>query len=483
MDTVAPPPPPESGGAPEDPARTEEQAAAARSARLTRLRIAGFKSFAEATVVEVLPGLTGIVGPNGCGKSNVVEALRWAMGETNARSMRGGEMDDVIFAGTATRPGRNLAEVTLVLEEAAGLAPPPERRRRGARDHPPHRARRGLLLQGERAGAARARRADDVRRYRLRRPLSAMVSQGRVSSLIQAKPEDRRAVLEEAAGIAGLRARKHEAELKLRQAENNLARAEDLLTQMEEGRQSLQRQARQAARYRNLSGLVRGAEVEWLAILRARAQAALAAAKDAFALAPAATGDAEFEAEGAAKRLFEAERDLPAPKEAEAVARTALERRRVEAETLGAEESRAREALTAAETRHAALKRDLDHAMRMAADAEAAERGWRRRRRRWPRRGRPARPRGEAEAAEVAAAEGRAARRDRRRCRDRSGGRGRGAGRDARQCRDGGREPRPAPRRAGQRARRREGRGRGRAGAAGALEEAAAPAAAARTPR
>src|SRR5688500_4446405 len=110
---------------PESPGRTEAQIEAARTAKLTRLRIAGFKSFAEPTMVEVMPGLTGIVGPNGCGKSNIVEALRWAMGETNARTMRGGEMEDVIFAGTATRASRNFAEVMLTLEEALGLAPPP----------------------------------------------------------------------------------------------------------------------------------------------------------------------------------------------------------------------------------------------------------------------------------------------------------------------------------------------------------------------
>ena len=123
MDGQAIPPPPEDedDGTP----RSEAQRLASVRATLSRIRIAGFKSFAEATTVEVRPGLTGIVGPNGCGKSNVVEALRWAMGETSAKAMRGGEMDDVIFAGTATRPGRNLAEVTLQLEEAEGLAPPP----------------------------------------------------------------------------------------------------------------------------------------------------------------------------------------------------------------------------------------------------------------------------------------------------------------------------------------------------------------------
>ena len=261
----------------------------APKATLARLRIAGFKSFAEATTVEVMPGLTGIVGPNGCGKSNVVEALRWAMGETSARSMRGGEMDDVIFAGTATRPGRNLAEVSLYLEDATGLAPPPNAeapeleiiRRIGRGDGSSFRingrevrARDVQTMFADIGSGARA---------------SAMVSQGRVSAMISAKPEERRQVLEEAAGISGLRARRHEAELKLHQAETNLGRAEDLLGQLDTQRNSLQRQARQANRYRNLSGLVRQAEAEWLALLRARAQAALALAGATFATASAAT--------------------------------------------------------------------------------------------------------------------------------------------------------------------------------------------------
>ncbi|MFC3027297.1 MULTISPECIES: chromosome segregation SMC family protein [Roseomonadaceae] len=361
------------GETPDEPARTEEQVEAARRARLTKLRIAGFKSFAEATVVEVLPGLTGIVGPNGCGKSNVVEALRWAMGETNARAMRGGEMDDIIFAGTSTRPGRNLAEVTLTLEEAGGLAPPPNAE---AQDLEISRK----IARGEGSSFrvnGRELRARDVQTMFADigsgARSSAMVSQGRVAALISARPEERRAVLEEAAGIAGLRARKHEAELKLRQAETNLGRAEDLLGQMESGRQNLQRQARQAARYRNLSGLVREAEVEWLAILRARAQAALTQARDAFAHARHATSQAEAAAEAAVRRAFAAEQGLPAPRAAEGNARTALERRRVEAETLGAEEARAREALAGAVQRHAALAKDLDHAARVEADADTAE--------------------------------------------------------------------------------------------------------------
>ena len=198
-----------------------------------RLRIAGFKSFAEPVSVEIHPGLTGIVGPNGCGKSNVVEALRWAMGEQSTRSLRAGEMDDVIFAGTAGRPSRNIAEVTITLDETEGAAPPPfheqpeleiiRRIERGAGSEyrvngKEVRARDVQTLFADLASGAHA---------------SGMVSQGRVGALVTARPEDRRAVIEEAAGITGLHARRHEAELKLRAAEANMARAEDLRGQLE----------------------------------------------------------------------------------------------------------------------------------------------------------------------------------------------------------------------------------------------------------
>ncbi|WP_305879990.1 AAA family ATPase, partial [Siccirubricoccus soli] len=360
----------EAEAAPPEDAAPEERKAP--RATLARLRIAGFKSFAEATNVEVLPGLTGIVGPNGCGKSNVVEALRWAMGETSARSMRGGEMEDVIFAGTATRPGRNLAEVTLYLEDAAGLAPPPHA-------EAPELEISRKIARGE--GSAFRVNGREVRARDVQTMFadigsgaraSAMVSQGRVAAMIGAKPEERRQVLEEAAGISGLRARRHEAELKLRQAETNLTRSEDLLGQLEAQRQGLQRQARQANRYRNLSGLVRGAEAEWLALLNAKATAALAHATAGLEAARAATQAAEAEAEAAARRSFAAEAALPEPRAAEARTRTALERRRVENEGLEAAEQRAIAALEAAEARLAQAERDLEDAAEAASDAEAA---------------------------------------------------------------------------------------------------------------
>ena len=358
---------------PRDAATEAAVRAAALRAVLAKLRIAGFKSFAEPTTVEVLPGLTGIVGPNGCGKSNVVEALRWAMGETNARAMRGGEMDDVIFAGTTTRPGRNQAEVTLLLEEAAGLAPPPhheaaelEITRRIVRGEGTGFRINGREVRGRDVQTLFADIGSGARS-------SAMVSQGKVAALIAARPEERRQVLEEAAGIAGLRARKHEAELKLRQAETNLTRADDLKGQLEVQRQSLQRQARQAARYRNLSGLTRQAEAEYFSLLVARAEKALTGSRAAYAAARAATGQAEQAAAEATKRAFAAERALPAPREEEGEARTALERHRVESEGLEAEERRARAALADAEARLAQIQGDLHHAQRLVEDAGTAE--------------------------------------------------------------------------------------------------------------
>jgi chromosome segregation protein len=310
----------------------------------TRLRIAGFKSFAEPAVVEIRPGLTGIVGPNGCGKSNVVEALRWAMGESSARSLRGGEMDDVIFAGTAARPSRNIAEVTLVLDEAAGLAPPPfheapeleviRRIERGGGSNyrvngREARARDVQTLFADLASGARA---------------SAMVSQGRVGAIVSARPEERRALLEEAAGITGLHARRHEADLKLRAAEANLERAEALKSQLEGQLEGLKRQARQAARYRTLSGSVRSAEAELLAILRARAEAGRAAAAVALHDAEQAMAAETAGATGSTAQATGAAAALPALRAAEGQARTALERHRVGLEQVAAEAARARSA-------------------------------------------------------------------------------------------------------------------------------------------
>jgi chromosome segregation protein len=338
-----------------------------------RMRIAGFKSFAEPVNVEIQPGLTGIVGPNGCGKSNVVEALRWAMGEQSTRSLRAGEMEDVIFAGTAGRPSRNLAEVTLTLDETAGAVPPPfheqpeleviRRIERGAGSEyrvngKEVRARDVQTLFADLATGAHA---------------SGMVSQGRVGALVTARPEDRRAVLEEAAGITGLHARRHEAELKLRAAEANLARADDLCGQLEVQLGALKRQARQASRYRNISGAVRQAESELLSIQRARTVAMQTAAEAALHAARMAVAVATDAATQAAAQATEAAAALPALRSTEAEARTTLERHRVAQEQLAAEEERARTALADASRRLKQLADDRAHAEQLRNDSAAAE--------------------------------------------------------------------------------------------------------------
>ncbi|MGC6516657.1 MAG: chromosome segregation SMC family protein [Candidatus Puniceispirillaceae bacterium] len=224
------------------------------------LKMTGFKSFAEPTAVEIESGLTGIVGPNGCGKSNVVEALRWVMGESNARQMRGTELDDIIFAGTQNRPARDIAEITLELDNSARRAPVDfnksddleitrkVERGKGSSYYingRPARAKDVQLLFADTATGSRS---------------AGMVSQGRIGAIVGAKPEDRRSLLEEAANIKGLHQRRHEAELRLKNAETNLERLEDIANQLTEQRAQLAKQARQAARYRSVADRIRKAE-------------------------------------------------------------------------------------------------------------------------------------------------------------------------------------------------------------------------------
>jgi chromosome segregation protein len=340
--------------------------------RFSRLRIAGFKSFAEPAVVEIRPGLTGIVGPNGCGKSNVVEALRWAMGENSARSLRGGEMDDVIFAGTAARPSRNIGEVTLLLDGTQGTAPPPFHE--SAELEISRRIERGSGSTYRVNG--RETRARDVQTLfadlATGAHSSGMVSQGRVASIVNARPDERRTLLEEAAGITGLHARRHEAELKLRAAEANLARAEDLRGQLEGQLEGLRRQARQANRYRNISGAIRTAEGEVLAIQRAIAAIMRDAAQAGLHSAGMAVAAATEAATAAGARAAEAAAILPELRGREAESRTALERHRLAGEALAGEEARAGAALRSAASRLAQIGADLAHAEQARTDAEAA---------------------------------------------------------------------------------------------------------------
>src|SRR6476469_7309316 len=225
--------------------------------KLTRLRIAGFNTFVEPMDFLIEPGLTGVVGPNGCGKSNLVEALRWVMGENSHKNMRASGMDDVIFSGSGTRPARNSAEVGLYLDNSDRTAPAAfndsdeiQVTRRIEREQgsvyringKEARARDVQLLFADASTGARS---------------PAMVGQGRIGEIISAKPQQRRRILEEAAGIAGLHSRRHEAELRLKAAEDNLTRLEDVLKQIDSQADSLKRQARQASRYKNLASDIR----------------------------------------------------------------------------------------------------------------------------------------------------------------------------------------------------------------------------------
>ena len=238
--------------------------------QIDRLRLVGFKSFADAAEVTIGPGLTGIVGPNGCGKSNLAEALRWVMGENSARRLRGGAMDDVIFGGAAGRPARNVAEVLLSLDNRARDAPFAFNDREEIEIV--RRIERGVGSLWQING--REVRARDVQLMfadaATGGPSGAIVSQGRVGALIEAKPAERRFLLEEAAGTAGLHARRRETELKLAAAENNLTRLDDVAASLTTRLTALQKQARQAQRYRRLSDQIRRHEAllfhaRWLA--------------------------------------------------------------------------------------------------------------------------------------------------------------------------------------------------------------------------
>jgi chromosome segregation protein len=235
--------------------------------RIRRLKLSGFKSFVEPTELRIEPGLTGVVGPNGCGKSNLLEAIRWVMGEGSPKSLRGDGMEDVIFAGTAMRPAREFAEVSMLIErdgDEDGEGEVTRRIERGAGsayriDGRDVRAKDVALLFADAATGAHS---------------PALVSQGKIASLIAAKPTERRALLEEAAGISGLHARRKDAEQKLRAAEANLARLSELLSEQEQRAATLRRQARAAERYRMLTDKIRAVEARLVHARWAEADAA-----------------------------------------------------------------------------------------------------------------------------------------------------------------------------------------------------------------
>ncbi len=339
--------------------------------KFTRLRVAGFKSFVDPTELMIEPGITGIVGPNGCGKSNIVEALRWVMGESSAKRMRGGEMDDVIFSGTSARPIRNLAEVSLLIDNAERSAPAAfneldelEVTRRIEREQGSR-----YLISGDEV------RMRDVQLLfadaKSGANSTAIVSQGQIGAIINAKPQQRRGILEEAAGIRGLHSRRHEAELRLRAAETNIERLDDVVQTLGTQLQGLKRQARQASRFRNISGHIRGAEAILLHLKWVAAAAEVDGAQTALAAAEKEVAERTARAAAASTAQAKAGDVLPALREAEAAAAASLHRLSVARDNLEAEELKAREQMAQLGARVAQVDADTEREQAQAQESQA----------------------------------------------------------------------------------------------------------------
>jgi chromosome segregation protein len=337
--------------------------------KFERLRLLGFKSFCEPTDFLIQSGLTGVVGPNGCGKSNLVEALRWVMGENSYKNMRASGMDDVIFSGGGSRAARNFAEVGLVLDNSARLAPAGfnesdsiEVTRRIEREQGSTyringkevRARDVQLLFADAATGARS---------------PSLVRQGQIGEIISAKPQARRRILEDAAGVAGLHSRRHEAELRLNAASENLTRLEDVLKQVESQGDSLRRQARQAARYRELAAKIRQNEalVALVSYQIAADQLRDAARKLETDLANVQTRTLE-QAETAKLQAIAAH-DLPKLREKEAEAGAAVHRLVAARQALEADEQRAKQRVSELARQIEQFMRDLEREKALIDDA------------------------------------------------------------------------------------------------------------------
>src|SRR5437660_2096157 len=340
--------------------------------KLTRLRLHGFKSFVEPTDFMIEPGLTGVVGPNGCGKSNLVEALRWAMGETSHKSLRASDMDAVIFAGSGSRPSRNHAEVVMTIDNSDRSAPAAlndreileisrriEREagsvyRINGRDV---RARDVQILFADAATGARS---------------PALVHQGKIGEIIQAKPEQRRRVLEDAAGVAGLHARRHEAELRLKAAETNLTRVEDVVGQLAGQMDGLKKQARQAIRYREVAAKVGKAEAMLYHLRWVEANADVAEAARVHDLNVRDMAERTREQAEAARIQAIRASELPGLGAVEARAAAGLQGLTNARELLDREEERAKERVAELDRRLTQFAADIAREQQQTSDAEVA---------------------------------------------------------------------------------------------------------------
>ena len=323
----------------------------------------------DPTDLVIADGLTGVVGPNGCGKSNLLEALRWVMGENRPTAMRGGGMEDVIFAGAATRPARNFAEVSIQIDNSDRLAPA------GFNDQDQLDIVRRITRD---VGSAYKANGKDVRARDIQMLFAdastgahspALVRQGQISELINAKPKNRRRILEEAAGISGLYQRRHEAELKLKNTEANLLRVDDVIEQLAAQLAQLARQARQAARYRAIGEDLRHAE--GLLLYRRWKDADVARAEADAQLRERTTDAAKAEtaAREATRAREEADAALPPMREEAAIAAAIVQRLTLQRDTLSEQERRAEETIQTLTRRIDQMTKDMERESGLNRDA------------------------------------------------------------------------------------------------------------------
>ena len=340
--------------------------------QITEIRIAGFKSFVDPQTVPIEPGLTGIVGPNGCGKSNLLEALRWAMGASSARAMRGGEMDDLIFSGAQGRPARETAEVTLVLDNQKRTAPAEfnsadtleilRKLKRGAGSTYKLNGRtvRGKDIQLLFADASTGANSP------------ALVRQGQISELIGSKPQNRRRILEEAAGIAGLNTRRHEAELKLNGAEANLERLSEVSAEVERQLGSLKRQAAKARKYKRLSDEIHALDALIAHLRWHEARLACDEAREKLDIAKRDVEERSREDAMCESARIEAGEGLQPLREAESMAAAKLGQARIALAKLETERKVAADAQARLEDEANRLKQDIDREQAAKMEAEDA---------------------------------------------------------------------------------------------------------------